>query len=85
MPYKPCCAKCGKEYKTEQTGVGVLEHKGDGSLYRISAADLLECPGCGHQITWGYGEAIHYSAWDRIKFEMEIKYYEIHTRLIKVY
>lgn len=83
MPYKPCCAKCGKEYKTVKTGVGVLEHKGDGSLYRISAADLLECPECGHQITWGYGTAIHYSAEPK-RVKDDIAYYQRHTKLIKV-
>ena len=84
MPYRPCCAKCGKEYKTAQTGVGVLEHKDDGSLYRISAADLLECPECGHQITWGYGDAIHASA-DPDKVKHEIEYYRNNTRLIEVH
>ncbi|GAI94171.1 unnamed protein product [marine sediment metagenome] len=84
MPDKPCCAKCGREYKTVKVGVGVLEHKGDGSLYRISAADLLECPGCGHQITWGYGRAIHYSA-EPQKVKHEIEQYEKYTTLIKVY
>lgn len=84
MPYKPCCVKCGREYKTVETGVGVLEHKDDGSLYRISAADLLECPGCGHQITWGYGKAIHYSA-ETQKVMQEIQYYRNHSKLIEVY
>lgn len=84
MPDKPCCAKCGKEYKTLKTGIGVLEYKGDGSPYRISAADLLGCPECGHQITWGYGQAIHYSAEPR-KVEGDIAYYQRHTTLIRVY
>ena len=84
MPSKPCCADCGHEYKIVQTGVGVLEYKSDGSIYRISAADLLECPGCGNQITWGYGSAIHFSA-EPQRVEREITYYELHTRLIKVY
>ncbi len=84
MPYKPCCAECGKEYKTEQTGVGVLEHKDDGTMYRISAADLLKCPGCGHEITWGYGKPFHASA-EPDKVKHEIEFYENNTRLIKVY
>jgi len=84
MAYKPCCAKCGKEYETKKTGVAVLEHKGDGSLYRISAADLLECPDCGHQITWGYGQPIHYSA-EPQRVKREIQYHEKHTKLIKVH
>ncbi len=84
MPSKPCCAECGKEYKIEQNGVGVLEHKDDGSLYRLSASDLLKCPGCGHEITWGYGEAIHYSA-EPYKVMKEIQHYASNTRLIKVY
>jgi len=84
MPYKPCCVKCGKEYKIEQTGVGVLEHKGDDSLYRISAADLLKCPGCGHEITWGYGKALHYSA-EPATVKDDIAYYQKYKQLIKVY
>jgi len=84
MPYKPCCAKCGKEYKTERVGVGVLEHRDDGQPYRITCADLLQCPKCGHQITWGYGDAIHYSA-EPQRVAAEIVYYEKSTRLIKVY
>lgn len=55
MPDKPCCAKCGTEYKIVKIGIGVLEHRGDGNIYRISAADLFECPKCGHQITWDTG------------------------------
>lgn len=84
MPDKPCCAKCGKEYRPVLVGVGVLEHRGDGSPYHLSAADLLECQGCKHQITWGYGEATHYSA-EPEKVLRDIEYYEKHTRLIKVY
>lgn len=84
MPDKPCCTKCGKEYKVEQNGVGVLEYKDDRSVYRISAADLLQCPGCGHQITWGYGNAVHYSA-NPEQVLHDMKYYEKQTRLIKVY
>lgn len=84
MPDKPCCAKCGREYKTKQIGVGVLEYKGDGTFYRIAAADLLECPGCGHEITLGYGNAIHYSA-EPQRVTDEIVHYEKNTRLIKVY
>jgi len=84
MPYRPCCVKCGKEYKVEQNGVGVLEHKEDGIIYHISASDLLKCPGCGNEITWGYGQAIHFSV-EPDKVKHEIEFYEGNTRLIKVY
>ena len=84
MAYRPCCVKCGKEYKTKETGVGVLEYKDDGTIYRISAADLLECPGCGHQITWGYGKATHFSA-EPDKVIGEVEFYENNAKLIKVY
>lgn len=84
MIYKPHCVKCGKRYETKETGVGVVEYLADGSLYRIWCADLLECPKCHHQITWGYGEATHASA-EPEKVKHEIEYYKLHTRLIKVY
>jgi len=62
----------------------VLEYKDDGSLYRISAADLLECPGCGHQITWGYGDPIHAGP-EPDKVKHDIEYYKNHTKLIHVH
>ena len=84
MPILPCCVDCGKEYKVKQTGIGVLEHLENSHAYRVSAADLLECPRCGHEITWGYGEAIHHSAEPK-KAAADITYYQKHTKLVKVF
>ncbi len=83
MPDKPCCVKCGKEYKPDILGAGVLEYRENGEKYRISACDIYACPSCGDEITYGYGTAIHYSV-EPDKVDKEIKRCKEHTWLVEV-
>ena len=83
MPDKPCCVKCGKEYKPKTIGAGVLEYRDDGQKYRVSACDIYECPGCGHEITYGYGDATHYSAEPK-KVDYEVARYHLMDKLVEV-
>ena len=41
---------CGREFRTLKVGVRVLQELDNGSPYKLFSADLLECPGCRHQI-----------------------------------
>jgi len=83
MPHKPCCVKCGKEMRPKHTGAGCVEFKEDGSKYKVSACDILECPTCGFEITWGYGDPVHYSAAPDL-FNNDVRYYWKHQRIVEV-
>lgn len=49
------CLKCNKNYRTKKGGVVVNELAEFGS-YKLWAADLKECPECGHQIIAGFAK-----------------------------
>lgn len=70
MP-KPACAKCQRFFRPKKNGVLVLEQKPIGrelappgsespnrwEPYKVWAADLWDCPGCGAEVTVGYSAA----------------------------
>jgi DNA-directed RNA polymerase subunit RPC12/RpoP len=41
---------CGREFRTKQVGVRVVQQFDDGTPYKLFSADVLACPGCGHEI-----------------------------------
>lgn len=42
---------CGREFRTKTIGARVVQKIAkDGPPYKLFSADLLECPGCHHQI-----------------------------------
>ena len=43
------CVPCQLEYQMHKVGVGLETMRPDGP-YKLYSADLLRCPGCGHQI-----------------------------------
>ena len=55
--YKPVCVKCEVEYRPHKNGVYVKEIRLDGSFYKLWSADIWKCPGCGHELVWGYGHS----------------------------
>jgi hypothetical protein len=43
------CVSCQLEYRNVKSGVGLMTMMADGP-YQLYSADLLECPGCRHQV-----------------------------------
>jgi len=50
------CVPCSTYLRPRKNEITVLETFEDGRPYKIWAADLWECPDCGHQIVLGYGQ-----------------------------
>lgn len=56
MP-KPGCIECRIEMRVEEIGVIVLElYENNITVYKVWNADLLKCPICMREITYGYGD-----------------------------
>jgi len=51
----PCCIECQQHFATAKNEVLILECFADGRPYRITAGDLLQCPGCKKLIVSGFG------------------------------
>ena len=58
----PVCVKCQRIYRTKTNGVPWVETRRaepDADVseypYKLWHSDLLECPGCGHQILAAHG------------------------------
>jgi len=50
------CAPCKTKLRPRKNEIIVEETFEDGRPYRVWAADLWECPDCGHQLILGYGK-----------------------------
>jgi len=68
MGIKPVCVKCQRFFKPHKNGIFCLEnmpvvnraesgtaHPEKWRPYKIWAADLWKCQGCGHEIIYGAG------------------------------
>jgi hypothetical protein len=54
------CVDCEKEFKIKQNGVVVKHFNFEkGEFYKLTLADLWECPKCHHEIVCGYGEPFY--------------------------
>lgn len=49
------CLDCNVEYVPWRNGVKVLETCLNDQPYKLWNADLLQCPGCGHQVVARFG------------------------------
>lgn len=58
MPHIPAaiCVPCAREYRPKKNGFEVLMLTRGKPYYQVSS-DMWECPGCGHQICIGFGQA----------------------------
>lgn len=52
----PVCMTCNIEMNTQANGIYVIERRNGASL-RLSAADLVECPGCNTGVAWGFSRS----------------------------
>ena len=52
---RPICVKCNLEFRSEESGVAVVElYLKDQKVYKLWAADLYKCPKCGTKIVSGF-------------------------------
>ena len=55
MFHKPVCVKCQVEMKVGKVGIWVLDKASFGD-YKLTSADMHECPKCGYQIVTSFAE-----------------------------
>lgn len=53
---RPICVKCEVEFRMKIAGIYVKEmYRHNQEVYKVWSADLWECPLCGTQIVFGFG------------------------------
>lgn len=66
---KPICLKCNRIFRVKKSGIAFIEgmpkesgakpgwaEPGKWQPYKLWMADKLECPGCGAQVLYGFGQ-----------------------------
>ena len=62
MPY-PVCVSCLIEYRVARVGVNVLFLDGNGEPCQLWSGDVLECPACGNQVIFRWGDHAYAAAY----------------------
>ena len=55
--HRPVCVKCHIDMRPEKNGVYFVEDDGQGSPYKLWAADKWKCPECASEVLIGFGKA----------------------------
>lgn len=69
--HRPVCVKCRIDMRPEKNGVQFIEDDGNGSPYKLWAADKWKCPECGFQVLVGFGAGSYSGIWDE-NFEKQV-------------
>jgi len=71
---KPICVKCEVEFRMEKAGIYVKEmFRKNKEVYKLWSADLWECPRCGAQIVFGFGNnpLVHHADEEKMKAKLK--------------